>query len=98
MVYRLTTRSLLLLLLLAFSTMLKRGVRPFLSWRFTLARALTSVLMAAKSGGMVEVGWWSRNGSGERFRHRFQGHTQITWVTKDGGMIRDSFPGINSPG
>ena len=24
--------------------------------------------------------------------------TQITWVTKDGGMIRDSFPVINSPG
>jgi hypothetical protein len=35
-------------------------------------------------------------GSGDFRARRIR--TQITWVTKDGGMIRDSLPGINSPG
>ena len=53
---------------------------------------------------MREARLRERNGSGERFHQQVQGqansHTNHLGnkAMKDGGMIRDSFPGINSPG
>ena len=53
---------------------------------------------------MREARLKERNGSGERFHQQVQGqansHTNHLGnkAKKDGGMIRDSFPGINSPG